>query len=245
MRDKGGEFNYSFRLYEWNRVIEPLIIEHGTSWMLEKDVINAMVKLADIHPWEHPWGGKYDLKPGDVYVEAGAFHGRYARDIIKRFNEDVTIILIEPSPINFEVIQTWVKQQNLEDVILVDCALGDERKDWMLVEPKDLSSARLGNFQYEPEERHKDCSVDVLIDTLDNVMGNLGIDHIDLLSADIEGAEISMLKGSKRLLSHGRIHNVALAGYHGASSSDEIIKFLQCYDYKDLVYENAVVYGHV
>ncbi len=52
---------------------------------------------------EHNWEKHYHLKEGDIYVEVGAFWGRYG---LRAINSKCSkVILIEPSPENITTIK--------------------------------------------------------------------------------------------------------------------------------------------
>ena len=50
----------------------------------------------------------------------------------------------------------------------------------------------------------------VRLSTLDNYCAENNIDHIDFLKMDVEGHELSVLKGAKRMLAESRIDNIQI-----------------------------------
>ena len=76
---------------------------------------------------EHQWERYYNLKPGDVYVEAGAYLCRYGRIASRKVGSGGRVILIEPSPRNVEVIKEVIDEMNLGNVILVEKAVWSEK----------------------------------------------------------------------------------------------------------------------
>ena len=70
-------------------------------------------------------------------------------------------------------------------------------------------------------------------DSLDAVIARLGLDHIDLLKMDIEGAEGMALAGLDRALSDKRVHRVLLElhpwafGEHGISTEQVLYPLLK------------------
>jgi hypothetical protein len=68
----------------------------------------------------------------------------------------------------------------------------------------------------------------VEVTSLDAELERLGLDHVDLLKADVEGAEIEMLKGAKRLLDGGEVRS-SIASYHVVDGK------MSCYAVEDLL----------
>ena len=199
--------------------------------------------------WEHPWELHYNLKDGDVYVEAGAFWGRYAREALPKVGKSGKIILIEPSPINFRTLELWVERDGLENVILVNKAVSDEQCTFPFVCWGNPAGHRFAQSNDITHEEYGEYIVDVEVDILDNIFSDLELDYVDLLSCDVENAEVPMVKGCKEFFSKHRIRNVALGAYHAnhlpVTNADLIIPILRAWGYKDLVYEQGVVYGHI
>ncbi|MBS1191420.1 MAG: hypothetical protein H6R10_3212 [Rhodocyclaceae bacterium] len=123
--------------------------------------------------------------PGTI-VDAGANVGLAAIHFANRFPA-ARIIAIEPEDGNFEILQRNVRpygniiplraalwHQNRR-ISLVDPALGD----WgFMTQATDGDEADYGRMVHEVEGM-----------TMDRIMAEQGIDHVDILKVDIEGAE--------------------------------------------------------
>jgi FkbM family methyltransferase len=199
--------------------------------------------------WEHNWELHYDLKEGDIYVEAGAFWGRYGREALPKVGESGRLILIEPSPENFRALELWVERDNLKNVTLVNKAVSDRKGTLPFVAWGNPAGHR---FAFPSDITHPEYGeyiVEVEVDTLDSIFEELEIDHVDLLSCDVEDAEIDLVNGCKGYLSKHRVRNVALGAYHAdhmpITNPDKIIPILKAWGYKDLIYEEGIVFGHV
>lgn len=188
---------------------------------------------------EHEWERYYQLKPGDVFVEAGAFWGRYG--IIASRKGCSKIILIEPSPANVATIENIVAVEGLKNVILVRKAVISEKKKIGFVTYGNPAGHRLshgiGDF---PKD-----TVEVEGDTLDNILGGLGIDHVDLLASDCEGEEVNLVKGAAKYLKENRIRHVAIGTYHAPGNHEAVASILGQYGFKGLKCEYGVTYGHI
>ena len=80
---------------------------------------------------------------------------------------------------------------------------------------KVLSSAVLGVDAY---------LVEVEVDTLDNILGELGIKKVDFIKMNIEGAEVEVLKGMEEVLKNDV--RLAIAAHHSVNGkpTDETIE---------------------
>ena len=188
---------------------------------------------------EHEWERYYKLKPGDVFVEAGAFWGRYG--IIASLKGCSKIILIEASPANIATIENVVAVDGLKNVILVKKAITSEKKKVGFVTWGNPAGNRLS---HGPDDFPGD-TVEVEGDTLDNILTDLGVDCVDLLASDCEGAEIDLVKGAEKYLKEARIRHVAIGTYHAQGNHEAVASMLGERGFKGLKYEDGVTYGHL
>lgn len=199
--------------------------------------------LVDTGTPEHNWEGHYLLKPGNTYVEAGAFWGRYGRIASSKVGPTGRVILIEASPENYRTLEALIKRDGLDNVTVVKKAVWGSRGSGQFVTYGNPSGHRLAIES--DRANYQSNIVDCEYDTLDNILAGLGIQHVSLLACDVEGAEVEMVKGADTYLTYGRIHNVALAAYHTQGNPEGIMESLKSKGFKGLKYEEGIVYGHV
>jgi hypothetical protein len=87
-----------------------------------------------------------------------------------------------------------------------------------------------------------DKIVVVEIDTLPNILNGLNVSKVQLFACDIEGQEVEVVK---QLDPKVELH-LALACYHLGSEErvqKEIIDVLKAKGYKDIVYEEGLVFA--
>jgi FkbM family methyltransferase len=210
----------------------------GMSWYFSThERREAYLIMEGVGPAEHDWMLHYLVKPGDVFIEAGAYKGRHG---LLASRMGARVILIEPSPVHIRSIEALVKEKRLENVTLVKKALWSEN-GWAF-------------FCIEGDAGHHISSsdgpnmVEVKLDTMDGILEELKIDRVDLLAMDIEGAELQFLVGAEKCLNEKRILNIAIASYHLGNDErvkNEIMKPLEMKGFKDVVYEGGTVYAHV
>lgn len=181
---------------------------------------------------DHTFEKYYNLKEGDIYIEAGAFYGRQAMIATKKGCSK--IILIEPSPVNIATIENLIKLGEIKNAILVKKAVSDEKKVVLF----NVSGPSCGHSLSYTENNPN--TIYVNMDTIDNILTELGIDHVDLFACDVEGAEVDMVIGTDRYFTEKRIKNIALGAYHHPSLHPKILKILE-----NKGYNNGIIYGHV
>jgi FkbM family methyltransferase len=196
---------------------------------------------------EHQWEGRYRLRPGDTFVEAGAFWGRYGLIASKRVGPEGKVVLIEGNPQNIDMIERVIKHYSLSNVTLVKGIVWSrDEYTKMCVWGNPAGSRRALDSDLV---NYPDSIVDVRAYTLDALLPELGVQNVDLLACDVEGAEVEMVLGADRYLGEGRIRNVALAAYHQAGFPERIMGFLRERGFVDLFYSydlpqfGGIVYG--
>lgn len=137
---------------------------------------------------------EYDFEvartPGTI-IDAGANIGLVSIFLANRF-PGARIVAIEPEESNFEVLQKNVLPYG--NITALHAALWHENRKISLVDPS------LGHWGFmtqdsgDGEESFGEVMHPVQGLTLDRIMKDLGIDHIDILKLDIEGAEREVFK---------------------------------------------------
>jgi FkbM family methyltransferase len=178
------------------------------------------------------------LKPGDMYVEAGAYIGRHG---LIASMLGAKAVLIEPSPDNIAAIEKLIKEKNLTNVTLVKKALWSKKGIQKFCATGNPCAHKIGGGGQD--------YVDVETDTLDGILNDLGIETVNLLAMDIEGAEAEVVK----TLDSKRVLNLAIGSYHLSDPvtggedvkrvKKEIIDVLDSKDYTNITYEGGVVYA--
>ena len=213
------------------------------------DEVKTIIQLIDSGDVQHNWEKHYQLKEGDIFVEGGAFWGRYVRKASKKVGSTGQVIAIEPSPENIRILKVLTEAEALENVTIVEKALWSEPGKEQFFIQENPASHQLKRLplvktgEMPPEEAEY---VEVELDTIENILLGLGIDHVNLLSADIEGAGLAMLKGCGKYLDEKRIRNFAVAVYHmPRAKQEEFISILRNKDYEASLEDEGIVYAHL
>lgn len=138
--------------------------------------------------------GEYDVevsRPPDTIVDAGANIGLVSIYLASRFPA-ARILALEPERGNFALLCKNVERY--PNVVPVYGALWDENAEVDLIDPG------IGPWGFRTRRRG-DFGTARRLDrvpgfTLDRLMRDYGLDHLDLLKMDIEGAEVEVLRDS-------------------------------------------------
>jgi FkbM family methyltransferase len=142
----------------------------------------------------------YRPRPGDVVVDAGAGIGEEVLVFAELVGRRGKVVAIEAHPASFERLATLCRLNRLENVTCVHAALLDEPGTALVTDEKQALKNSVVT---------DDGVIRVSAETLDSVVGRLGIERVDLLKMNIEGAELRALAGFADGLS--RTANVAIA----------------------------------
>lgn len=123
---------------------------------------------------------------GDTIVDVGAGIGEDAVVFSKFVGPTGRVIAIEAHPTTFACLQGTIARSRLSNVVAVQCAITD--REGVLTMSND--SAHLANSMLK-----RGSGVDVPAKTLDALWAELGVETVDLLKMNIEGAERPAMEG--------------------------------------------------
>jgi FkbM family methyltransferase len=190
---------------------------------------------------EHQFEGRYRLSPGDTYVEAGAFWGRYGLVASHRVGPSGRVVLIEPNPYNHKIIEDMVEHYSLTNVTLEKCGVWSTNDVLPFVFHGNPAGGRKATLK--DKENYPDDVVDVSVHSLDSLLPELGIDTVNLLACDVEGAEFEMVRGCWKLLEAKKILNTALGAYHALEMPELVMHELKMHGYEVEYHHNLAHYG--
>jgi len=126
------------------------------------------------------------IKEGDIVVDAGANIGYYTILLSKAIGPNGKVYAFEPERSRFDLLTKNIKENNCNNVVLVNKALSDkEEKIKFYIDKKDKGLSGILNDSEKYE-------VAVQATTLDNEI----TESIDFMKMDIEGSELNALKGA-------------------------------------------------
>ena len=138
------------------------------------------------------------LRPGMVFFDIGANMGFYSLIGAKAVGINGRVHCFEPSPRMFGELQYNVNLNGFKNIRMNRAALGEK-----------VGTACLSRHERGKEVYGRIAAIDkaggdydeVEVNTLDRYIENAGIDKIDLIKIDVEGAELQVFKGARKTLS--------------------------------------------
>lgn len=139
--------------------------------------------------------------PGFYFVQIGAFDGRTGDPIYKHVQRNSWRgVLVEPNPRSFRQLETTYR--DVPGLTLRNVAISEQREKRPLYQVKDPSVSPWGpqvaSFSRSLVESHfpgaelEEIKVDCV--TLDDLLGEAGSDHIDLIQIDVEGYDAEIIR---------------------------------------------------
>jgi len=183
------------------------------------------------------------LRRGMTFVDVGANMGLFTLFAAKKVGKQGTVVAIEPSNRDFERLRDNVELNGLSNVRLFQVALSNCRTHAMLLVATEEKSGHntLGAFGYESVvEQGREL---VSVDRLDDIVRVEGMQRIDVIKLDVEGAELLALQGATETLM--RFRPVLLLELsdrtlkHQGCSSKDVWQFLIQNGYKIYAFDNT------
>lgn len=120
---------------------------------------------------------------GNLFIDVGAYHGRYSILLGNKYNK---IITIEPESENANILKNNLKVAGLNNVKVVQCAISDKNG---------YTNLYIGKSEDWPSIIHgkNNSSIKVKTQTIESIVNDK---IVDLIKVDVEGAELLVLNGS-------------------------------------------------
>jgi FkbM family methyltransferase len=234
--NKGGRVAAERRAIEWHwrtrdgGDVEAIVTVDGrTRLMVRPQQFSAVWTVYDgVHEWEELQFCLRYLRPGDHFVDVGANVGVFSTLVGTRI-PGVRITALEPFPPVREDLLANLALNDLT-ITVVDCAVSDTAGEATFeVLDRDVLN-RLAPDGGGGADGHGGArSIMVPVTTLDELVGG---DPPALIKIDVEGSELLVMKGARRLLTDAATAPVLLfehAGYceHFGITPAEVRSYLQ------------------
>jgi FkbM family methyltransferase len=142
--------------------------------------------------FERELTGYFKKMESGVFIDVGANIGRYTIKMARQIGNKGKVIAIEADPENYQALIENIKLNKLDNVFAFNIACWDKEEDIKFflasINEKGLSSIK---------EVVSDRVVTVHGNTLDNILKGLGIEKVDMVKIDVEGAEKEVLLGMR------------------------------------------------
>jgi FkbM family methyltransferase len=158
------------------------------------------------------------VKPGAVVLDCGANIGVFTRLSLER--GAAKVIAIEPAPENIECLRRNFRKEIGEGRVVV-YPKGVWDKDDFLTLHVDPHNSAADSFLIHREGGHEGEKVPLT--TIDKLTIELGLERVDFVKMDIEGAEVKALIGAQGMIAkHHPL--MALSAYHNPTDPVEVPK---------------------
>ncbi len=165
----------------------------------------------------------YRFSQGDVIVDAGANIGAYTVLAASNVGSTGRVVSIEPEKNNLNYLKRNIAMNGLGNVVVVKKGAWSKKRTLKLYLISDNIMAH--TMIVKKSKRH----VNVPVETIDAICRSNGLDHVDFIKMDIEGAEIEAVKGM-HTLSKSKLR-MAIAAYHpigdGQKAYEKVIPYLR------------------
>ncbi|BCA57116.1 hypothetical protein W02_42560 [Nitrospira sp. KM1] len=193
------------------------------------------------------FGGSYEtneteylrkmIRSDAVCVDVGANVGYYTM-LMAQTASGGSVHAFEPIALNAALLRATIELNGMSNVRINQCALGNSIGVVSFSQSSDSAYSSIHDTQRKPLER----TLTVPVTTLDSYLEREGVKRVDILKADVEGAEGLVVAGASRLLSDEtrRPHIVLLELFDQnlqafGSSVKTVIEDMQRFAYRPFV----------
>jgi len=167
------------------------------------------------------------LRSGDVFIDVGANVGFFSMMAARLVGAQGKVIAFEPNPAAYALLRGTCNSNGYSHIVEIrECALSDVAKVVPFYVPA-VGDSGLASLRPLPRLRAVERSV--VARRLDDEAAGLG--KLKLIKVDVEGGELDVLRGGRRLLERLRPHviceaNPETAGRFGYDPSDIVRYFV-------------------
>lgn len=153
--------------------------------------------------WTGTWESEFSktlvqyTKKGDVCYDIGGYRGFYTG--VMAMNGAKEVFVFEPLPNNIQQIEKVISLNSKSKIKLIKNAISEETGNAVFeLMPYD-SMGKLSSSEFQKTTRGNH-TINVTVETIDNLVTNNIINPPNLIKIDVEGVEETVLKGGKATL---------------------------------------------
>jgi FkbM family methyltransferase len=180
---------------------------HGSYWL--DPVFNLACVIASEGSYEPEMQQTLAafLAPGKIFIDLGANEGYFTVQAAKLTAPNGRAIAVEPQDRLISVIAENIRLNGLSNVTIVHIAISDERGKTSLHLSPDINT---GGSSFYRNTKYPLPTQEIATMPLTDLLHREGIEQVDLMKVDIEGAEYEAILGSRQLFEERRIKALAL-----------------------------------
>jgi FkbM family methyltransferase len=203
-------------------VLPPFLVVSSVYGLFCTHARNINLLFQEVYEVEHILPSLIDKD--SVFIDVGAYQGLYTVYACKHAKK---VLAVEPNPMALAYLKTNIALNNCHNTIVVPKAAGDRRGVVKLRIPRPAKKGHISTMASIVWSFKEALEIDVEADTLDNIVDEAGLDTIDIVKIDVEGAEGLVVKGAERTLRKARAILVEIW-----PENTWIISYLQALRYK-------------
>lgn len=180
----------------------PVRLSSGVWWLAARDVLGSHLLSRDgFEEGEQRFLTAY-LQPGMRVLDVGAHRGLYTLLASRRVGSGGEVVAFEPSPRELRWLRRHAALNRCENVIIEPAAVSDREGEAELHVCRGRDTGC--NSLRRPAVPGAATTVRVPLTTLDGYLERSGTRRVDVVKLDVEGAELGVLQGARRLLAQAR-----------------------------------------
>lgn len=188
-------------LYWWVREFPriPVLIRlpFGGWWLARNDFVGAALFHDGFEDAERSFIERF-LRPGMTVLDIGAHHGFYTLLASRKVGPQGKVLAVEASPRERKKLELHLRINGCKNVQVETCALGENEEH---AELHVVLGGQTGcNSLRKPAVSEGTEVITVRVKRLDRILAERCFEKIDLVKLDVEGGELSVLKGGQELL---------------------------------------------
>ena len=177
-------------------------------------------------------------RPGDTVMDVGANIGATAMALARRVGPAGRVVCFEPFPTLVATLRHNIHCNGLTNVAVHEVALSSVAGPLKMLSPThDHQGMARVVAQTDPN-----AAVDIVADTMDAFCAREGIDRVGVCKIDVEGHEVSVLRGATKMLENGSVHAFVFErSVENDPASDEVVELFLRHGYRVLqLYKRAI-----
>jgi FkbM family methyltransferase len=169
------------------------------------------------------------MRKNMIALDIGSCDGNYSILMAKLMHDTGRILAFEPDADNCRLLEDNIRVNNFKSIEVRQFALSDREGTATFYPGGGLGSLVSGSpwsaqFQHEP--------IAVQVRKLDDVLDELNIRHVDIIEIDVEGSEISVLRGAERTLRNNCVHLLMDVDVQSNAERMELYRLLDSFGYE-------------
>lgn len=188
------------------------------------------------------------VEKGDIVLDCGANFGVATLLFAKKAGQSGKVIAIEPETQNYLILQKVVElnKDKIATIIPLKIAVFRENTTLDLYIANKPGDHTISPYYLERKDKFSDKKETVKALKIDTIVKDLGLERVDFIKMDIEGAEIDALIGAKQTIKTYK-PKLAICSYHRPNDSDQIKKLIHSivpnYKFKEVCKEEKVLFA--